>query len=133
MNNQDTIITPAATEEVSAPAVAEASAVPAEAVIPGISPAADITEPSPADSGSKTADRLAAASFIFGLIGVILLPIGLIFGFFGFAFNLDARRRGSTHSKMDAGRILSLIAMLGMPLVFTALGCTACESLMYML
>ncbi len=81
----------------------------------------------------RRADRLAAASFVCGLIGVILLPLGLVPGFFGFALNLDARNRGSRHAKLDSGRILCLIAMLGMPLAITALLALSCETVLFMI
>jgi len=82
---------------------------------------------------NRRADRLAATSFVCGLIGVILLPLGLVPGFFGFALNLDARNRGSKHSKLDSGRILCLIAMLGMPLAMAALFALSCEAALLMI
>lgn len=95
---------------------------------------ADSTElPAAEKTADSRADRLAAASFVCGLIGVILLPLGLIPGFFGFVFNLDARSRGSRQSRLDSGRILCIIAMLGMPLLICAMLAYSCEAALFMI
>ena len=62
-------------------------------------------------TASKHADRLAIASFVCGIIGVVTLAFGFVPGFLGYAFYLDAKRRGSSHGLMYAGRVLCIISM----------------------
>lgn len=102
-----------------------------------IVPSAVISAPA-ADSaaetgGSSAANRLAVASFVCGLLGVILLPVGIIPGFLGLVLGMDARRRGSTHPRLDAARILSILAIAGMPLLLVALLSFSCQAALFML
>lgn len=129
MNTQEYPAEPAVCEALDAPACGSADAVSYEAAADTVStsvfPAAETADP--------RADRLAAASFVCGLIGVILLPLGLIPGFFGLALNMDARSRGSRHARLDSGRILCIIAMAGMPLLCAALLAYSCEAALMMI
>ena len=66
-------------------------------------------------------DGMSIASFIMGLISVVLLPLGTIPGFLGFVLNLDAKKRGSGHPLLNAGRILSIIGMVTAPALYIIL------------
>lgn len=109
MNNQP--INAAPVTPVNAPAAVPAApaqtAVPAAAASPAV----------PATSG----DGMSIASFILGLISVIFLPLGTLPGFLGFALSLDAKRRGSRHSLLTAGRVLSIIGMVAIPALYLLL------------
>lgn len=63
-------------------------------------------------TASKTANFLGVMSFICGLIGVLSSVFGFVPGFLGYAFYLDARRRGCTSGLMTAGKVLSIIAIV---------------------
>lgn len=110
MNNQP--ITSNMTATGSAPA---ASAVNPTAVSPtAVNPAAV----NPAPASGTSGDGMSIASFVFGLISVIFLPLGTIPGFLGFVLSLDAKKRGSRHSLLSAGRVLSIIGMVAVPALY---------------
>jgi len=64
---------------------------------------------------------MSVASFVLGLISVVLLPLGTIPGFLGFVLSLDAKKRGSNHSLLTAGRIMSIIGMITVPALYLIL------------
>lgn len=78
----------------------------------------------------KNANRLAVASFVCGLVGVITIFFSFILGILGIAFYYDAKRRGSNHSKLEAALILNIICIVApLALMLLAVSCS-CETLM---
>ena len=80
-------------------------------------PAAVNTAPATGTSG----DGMSIPAFVCGLISVIFLPLGMIPGFLGFVLSLDAKRRGSRHSLLVPGRVLSIIGMIAIPALYLLL------------
>lgn len=87
--------------------------------VPAPLPAA--AAPSPVPTEGTPGDGFSIASFVLGLISVIFLPLGTIPGFLGFVLSLDAKRRGSRHSLLSAGRVLSIIGMVAIPALYLLL------------
>ena len=76
------------------------------------------TAVNPAPVTGTSGDGMSIASFVLGLISVIFLPLGTIPGFLGFVLSLDAKKRGSRHSLLGAGRVLSIIGMVAIPALY---------------
>ncbi len=102
----------------SNPNAAVTSAVQPTALNPT---AVNPTAVNPAPVAGTSGDGYSVASFVFGLISVIFLPLGLIPGFLGFVLSLDAKRRGSRHFLLIAGRVLSIIGMVAIPALYLLL------------
>lgn len=63
-------------------------------------------------TASKTANTLGVLSFICGLVGLLSSVFGFVPGFLGYAFYLDAKRRGCTSGLMTAGKVMSIISII---------------------
>ena len=73
----------------------------------------------------KSANRLAIAAFVCGIIGVVSVVFGFVPGFLGYAFYIDARRKGSDHGLMTPAKVLCIISMvLPAALFCLPIGCT---------
>ncbi len=103
-------------------------------------------------TAGKNTDRLAVASFVCGIISMVLLlfgclglillflgPVGMLIislctlpafvpAFLGYALYSDARRRGSSHRFMSPARVMCLIGIIT-PLAGLLLSIVSCGAL----